>query len=163
MFRNILACLDGSELSEETVRYAADLASPDGVTLHLIRVVAPGSPLVPGAPTSVSFPGGMVYLGAQVADEKLTEHLREAQSYLQERANRLQGDGVEVIQEIRLGEAAQEILSYADDRDIDVIVISTRGISGLRRMVVGSVCDEVIRTANVPVLVVPPPELEESE
>jgi nucleotide-binding universal stress UspA family protein len=53
---------------------------------------------------------------------------------------------------LRAGDAATEILDYADERDIDLIAMATHGRSGLRRWLLGSVANKVLRTTDVPVL-----------
>ena len=49
-------------------------------------------------------------------------------------------------------------MEYAQQRGIDLIVMSTRGRGGIQRMFLGSVTDRVVRSAGLPVLVIPPAE-----
>jgi universal stress protein A len=56
---------------------------------------------------------------------------------------------------VRIGRAADEIVRYAGDRDIDLVVMSTHGRGGVAHLLMGSVAEEVIRKAQCPVVVVP--------
>lgn len=68
-------------------------------------------------------------------------------------AEALRAQGIDAHAVIRVGNPPDEILRFAGDRDADLIVLSTHGREGLRRIVDGSVAEEVIRRAGVPVLV----------
>ncbi len=61
---------------------------------------------------------------------------------------------VECVSATATGDPAEEIIDYADDHGLDMIVMGTHGRGGFQRAVVGSVTDEVVRTASVPVLTV---------
>ena len=61
------------------------------------------------------------------------------------------------------GEAASEIVRVAKERDVDLIVISSHGRTGLGRILFGSTAESVVRHASCPVLVVKPPQDEEPE
>ena len=72
--------------------------------------------------------------------------------------------GVKVEEVIGHGDAAAEIVRVADEQDVDLIVISSHGRTGLGRIIFGSTAEAVVRHAHCPVLVVkPPPEEEEEE
>ncbi len=58
--------------------------------------------------------------------------------------------------EVRQGNAVQEIIRYATEHDIDLIVIGTHGRTGLSRMLLGSIAEKVVRMATCPVLTVHP-------
>ena len=57
--------------------------------------------------------------------------------------------------ELREADAPESIKAYADDNEIDLIVMSTHGRGGIHRMFIGSVTDRVVRSVEVPVLVIP--------
>jgi nucleotide-binding universal stress UspA family protein len=56
------------------------------------------------------------------------------------------------------GRPATEIVGFASRPEVDLLVIASRGLSGVRRLLVGSTAEEVMRLAPVPVLVLPPAE-----
>jgi Universal stress protein family len=77
-----------------------------------------------------------------------------AQTYVDDLARRLTGAGVEAAGEARVGPAARAIVAAADEARVDAIVMSTHARTGPLRAVLGSVADEVMRTAQRPVLLV---------
>jgi len=71
--------------------------------------------------------------------------------------------GLKVEEVIAHGDAAAEIVRVAGEREVDLIVISSHGLTGLGRMIFGSTAEAVVRHARCPVLVVkPPPDEEEA-
>ena len=78
----------------------------------------------------------------------------EASSYLAEVASRLEGSGIKVTTTVRCGPAAEAILDYVEQTNIDQIVMATHGYSGISRWVHGSVAERVTVSASVPVLLV---------
>jgi nucleotide-binding universal stress UspA family protein len=63
--------------------------------------------------------------------------------------------GIEVETAVLEGIADEKILAYAKEHDVDCIVLTTQGLSGLHRFLLGSVTDRLIRSSEVPVVVVP--------
>ena len=61
---------------------------------------------------------------------------------------------------LRHGTPYAEILKYARELDIDLIVLGTEGRTGLRHALLGSVAEKIVRTSNCPVLTVRPPSLD---
>jgi nucleotide-binding universal stress UspA family protein len=70
-------------------------------------------------------------------------------------------DGLKVEEVIVHGDAAAEIVSVAAEREVDLIVVSSHGRTGLGRIIFGSTAEAVVRHAGCPVLVVKPPPQEE--
>lgn len=144
MYKRILVVLDGSELAEAALPHAREMARRNSVQLVLLRVVQP----LP-APSEARHD-----LIARIDDETL-ELVRD---YLEGVAKELQETGIDVEIEVKRGTPHTEIVNYADQNDIDLIVMTTRGRSGLTRWLMGSVADRVVRGANVPVLLVRTPK-----
>ena len=65
-------------------------------------------------------------------------------------------DGPPVVREVRVGTAFMEIIEYARETDIDMIVIGTHGRSGLMHVLMGSVAERIVRKGPCPVLTVKP-------
>ena len=77
------------------------------------------------------------------------------EEYLEHVALQLEHDGIQSEREIHEGSAHDHIIDYAKQHGIDLIVMSTHGHGGLKRMLLRSNTDRVIRAGDVPVLVVP--------
>ncbi len=81
-----------------------------------------------------------------------------AGEYLKEAAMRLESGGIKAEKMVREGAAAENIVQYAQEKGIDLIIMGTRGQGGIQRFLLGSTTDRVLRTGHLPVLVVPPEE-----
>jgi nucleotide-binding universal stress UspA family protein len=143
----ILAPLDGSPLAEEALDAAAALARIWDTEVTLLQVVHPVQ-----LAENTAFPIPSSY------DEELTEMGRtQAQDYLDNIVERLQVQGLRASGvAIIAWNAADTILDVARPERAAVVVLATHGRGGLRRLVLGSVADKVVRGADVPVLVYRP-------
>jgi nucleotide-binding universal stress UspA family protein len=81
--------------------------------------------------------------------------LAGSQKYLEQVAVELTSAGLQVETAILEGAADEQILSYSREHGVDLIVISTHGYGGVKRFLLGSITDRVIRSCEVAVLVVP--------
>jgi nucleotide-binding universal stress UspA family protein len=135
--KSILLPLDGSPLAEQALPYATSLAQRAGARLMLVRATQAQSLL--DVDTSDA-EGGVV---------SRAEHELEAT------AARLRDIGHDVDGYVYYERPVLAILDAAQRHQVDLIVMSTHGRSGLGRMVYGSVADDVLRHATVPVLLVP--------
>jgi nucleotide-binding universal stress UspA family protein len=153
MFKKILVCLDGSELSEQILPYAAAEALCFQGQLVLLQVVSEPVAFSPGIPGAGAAP---VQTDAMLSEAK--KALDEARDYLEEMAVRLRKKGIEVDVVSMLGRAGEAILSYADSNNVNLIAIATHGRRGLERGVFGSVADYVLRESGLPMLVIRPQE-----
>jgi nucleotide-binding universal stress UspA family protein len=156
MYAQILVPLDGSENSERALPHAQELAQASGATLHLVQIISRSDELdaVRG--------GGYDVLAAEysrdLTQEYITARINRAGDYLKEAAMRMEARGVKAETAVREGAAAENIIGYAREQGIDLIVMSTRGQGGIQRFLLGSVTDRVLRTGHLPVLVIPPEE-----
>jgi nucleotide-binding universal stress UspA family protein len=154
MFAKILVPLDGSELSEKALAMAQTLASAADTSIHLMQVIS----LRPELDARRGSGGESITVleMAQDAARRLIEvQTVRGKEYLESRAVQLQNAGINVITVIREGAADENIVEYAKEQEIDLIVMSTHGRSGFKRFIVGSVTDRVIRAGETPVLVLP--------
>ena len=78
-----------------------------------------------------------------------------AKQEMEELISRLRTRGIKVEAAVELGSAAQEICDYAREHDVDLIISSTHGSTGLRHVLIGSTAEHIVRYAHCPVLVVP--------
>ena len=154
--QNFLVPLDGSPLAEQALPYAKERALRLDGTVFLVRVVTTSRQLIA---SSMAGYGGMEVVTAvdvEAIDRAIELETKDASDYLAQQSQRLQNEGLRVEWEVRQGIPADEIIECAKAHNIDVIVITTHGRSGLGRLVFGSVCDRVIRVGGIPVLVINP-------
>ncbi|MFB6222866.1 MAG: universal stress protein [Haloarcula sp.] len=147
MYDNILIPTDGSETAENAVDQAVDVASKYGATVHALYVVDVDA-------TSYSLGSEQVDRIRQGSIDEMTEvkaDADEATGYVHDRAAE---HGVEVEEHITAGEPARAIRSFVEDNDIDLVVMGSHGRSGLKRVILGSVTEKVLRRTRLPVLVV---------
>lgn len=140
MYKRILVPLDGSRLAEQALPHAEIQASAFEAEIELLKVLGP----LP----EPSMAGRGAVRGAEAASAVL------AQEYLEGIAVGLRGRGFAVNTLTVEGKPYVEIIRFAEEHEVDLIVMSTRGHSGLSRWLLGSVADRVVRGATVPVLLV---------
>ena len=151
MYKKILVPLDGSELAECVLPHVESIAKGCGVgTVMFVRVVEPVQiPL--GAEKTFAF-------SPKVWKQMESESIAAAKNYLSQLMNRVKYDGVNIQSEVLTGgRAADMIAGYATKGEVDLIIISTHGRSGITRWVWGSVADRILHSACVPVLMIRPP------
>ena len=153
MFSHILVALDGSQLAEKALPVAKDLADSSGGTIHLIQVVSrqPEFEAAHGGEGSSQ----MAELSQDLARRLIETRLTGGQEYLDRISSELASPGLKVETAILEGAADEQIISYSREHGVDLIVISTHGYGGIKRLLLGSVTDRVLRSCEVPVLVVP--------
>jgi nucleotide-binding universal stress UspA family protein len=140
MYQRILVPLDGSRLAEQALSHAAIHAEKYGAEVLLLMVLGP-----------LPDPGLTGRRAVRSAEEATA---RLAQSYLEGVATDLRQQGLPVQTETVEGKPYVQIIRFAEEKEIDLIVMSTRGHSGLSRWLLGSVTDRVVRGATVPLLLV---------
>ena len=147
MYENILIPTDGSETAQVAVDHAVDHAQKYGATLHALYVVDIDA---------VNFG-----LGTEQVDrikqgnfDEMTELKDRAESALGVVTDAAAEHDVDVIEEVRVGTPHDVIAGYADANTIDLVVMGSHGRSGVRRALLGSVTERVLRSTDVPVLVV---------
>jgi nucleotide-binding universal stress UspA family protein len=142
VFERIVVALDGSEASEAALRAGAELAKRLGVPLHLLRVA--DIAITAWGPTAAA----AAY--AEITDE-MAQEKREAEQYLASVAAPLRAAGQTVTTEVRSGPAVAELIAAV--RAGDILAVGSHGRSGLKRLLLGSVAEEVVKNAPTPVLV----------
>ena len=146
--RSILLPTDFSECGNYALSYAASLARTFKASILCINVIEPIVPTVGYSGMTEPLP---------MAD--ITEQLEDsAERELPKFADCEECAGLEVEEIIAHGDAASEIVRVAEERQVDLIVISSHGRTGWGRMLFGSTAEAVVRHASCPVLVVKPPD-----
>ena len=130
--KTILVPLDGSHLAEAALPYGRLLAAALGAQLELLAV-------------------------AQAVDGDRATGSESLAEYLAAVAEQVCGTQ-SVTRRVAVGDAAEEIVRAAQAADIAAMVLATHGRGGVRRAIIGSVADKVMRQTPVPLLIVRPPE-----
>ena len=143
MAKRILVPLDGSSTAEAVLEVVADAAQGGGASVCLLSVA-------PLPNTIVNSDGRVV----AYADQEMERLGAEGLDYLRSMESRLGGVPVECI--VRFGDTLEEILEEAKNFGADLIAVSTAGKSGVGRVVLGSVAEQVFRKAATPVLLFRP-------
>jgi nucleotide-binding universal stress UspA family protein len=145
MMRNILVPLDGSDFGEQALPRAVELAQRHDAKLHLVHVHS-----LPVLPMSMD--------GMGVFDPDWPQRQRDEESaYVERLANTRVRSAVPAVVVRLLDEPIGEALaSYIRDEAIDFVVMTTHGRGGLSRAWLGSVADELVRSTDVPLLLMRP-------
>jgi len=144
--KKILCTTDFSEASLEALKYAVSLTRSTQARLILIYVV---NQKILSEGLNVARVTAPEDLGKEMADE--------ARRRLKMLIPVEQRDGLDWEATIRSGNPAQEVIRYARENGVDMIVIGTAGHSGIDRMMFGSTAEKVVRGAHCSVLTVRPP------
>jgi len=138
MYEDILVPTDGSEGAANAIDEAIDMALAFDAALHTVYVTdTSGLSRTRGAPGAL---------------EELKSHGRDA---VQSVIDQAEAAGVETIEAtVATGAPHEAILKYVEDHGIDLVIMGTHGRTGLRRYLLGSVTERVVRASPVPVLTV---------
>jgi nucleotide-binding universal stress UspA family protein len=140
-FGRLLVALDGSEFAERVLPMVR-ASTVYGSVVNLLRV--------PEAPEPQRF-GTMV----EELERLRAEAETEACQYLEEIATALRAEGIETHILVTGSRPAETIIDVSEEKDVDVIMLSTHGQGGLDSLLVGSVADRVVQHTHRPVLLVP--------
>jgi nucleotide-binding universal stress UspA family protein len=141
----ILLATDGSEEAQLALQTAVDLASSTGSELHVVTVGREYHPAYYEIPEP-----------EEIREKALRTLEREAQGILDEQVRKIEeaGGAVTEVHPRMGGRRDQEIVRLSEEIGAGLIVMGSRGLGGLRRALMGSVSDSVVRHAHCPVLVV---------
>jgi nucleotide-binding universal stress UspA family protein len=139
--RTILVPTDFSEYADHALAYAADLARPLDATIHLVHAISVGM-------------AGLPELGVAYGAMMMESQTKAAQNALDTRAARYRDRASLAPVRIEIGDPRDVIDSIAAAIDADLIVMGTHGRRGIRRVLLGSVAEAVVRSAPCPVLTV---------
>lgn len=141
-FETVLVPTDGSDAANVAADHGITLAEATDAAMHIVHVV--DLTAVSGEFGSAEVLNALEEAGQQAVDDVI---------------NRAEDTGLRSVEaSVLSGTPARTILDYAEERDIDLVVIGTHGRTGLDRYLLGSVTEKVVRVADVPVLTVSPPE-----
>jgi len=141
MYKKILVPLDGSELAEKALDHAEKLAEAFDAEIILFQVVP-----------FMTIYGTPELMTPFILDKKQKE---EAESYLINLSGDLKKRGFKVTAKVKTGQhVAGEIIDFAKENGVDLIVMCTHGHSGITLWVLGSVARKVLTRAETPILLI---------
>jgi nucleotide-binding universal stress UspA family protein len=149
-WKTILVPHDFPSSANHAAAIARDEAKSHGSKLILLHVIQLPTHMEPDA---VIMPVGT---GAPITFRDYATSQGEA--HLNDLVDRLEKDGVSATSFLRIGNPVDEILTFADENAVDLIVMGTHGRSGLQALLVGSVTERVVRTSKKPVLTIRHPD-----
>ena len=154
-FKRILIPLDGSNLAEEILPVATDLARRLNARIDLLAVIDPESTELPSyLQFSQLGPTGNIPTGQLMSVEEVQqERIWTANEYLLGVADSLRREGIAGTTKTVEGDPAQQIVAKAKRGQIDVIAMASHGRSAIGRGLLGSVTDKVMHSSAVPILV----------
>jgi len=144
VYDRIVVPLDGSELASIALVHARNLAKRLDVPIHLVRAIDPTGV------TNVGPVGmGVDYMAV---NELIEEEEEDATSFMDEQVAALSSDGYQATGVVLRGSAAAAII--AATKEGDLVAMASHGRTGVKRWFLGSVAEEVVRQATVPVLLI---------
>jgi len=147
MFERIVVAVDGSQNSKRAAEVAVDMASRSNASLFVISVIS--------STVYTEAPPGMVAGGA-APSHMIDRAKTEAGTFVQEVVTKAEQQGVKVRGEIveNVPSVVDSIVDYVQEWKADVVVVGTRGLSGLKKVLLGSVSSALVSKAPCSVLVV---------
>lgn len=140
-FKKILIATDGSENAERAASYGVDIAKVTGAEVYALYVVS----------TDHAGTARTVMGWTDAFEEYLANKGEAATGYVQNLGRDI---GVSVEPVYLKGIPAEKILEYAEKSNIDLIVMGTQGLTGIKRFLIGSVAENVLRHSKVPVMII---------
>ncbi|QCW02537.1 universal stress protein [Natrinema pallidum] len=136
MYQELLLATDGSDAAHRATDHAVELARELDATLHVLSVSEDG----PHA--------------AEKQDRLRSDPEAEAVSAAERATETADREGVAVTTDIRHGVPQERIVDFVETNPVDMVIVGTAGRSGLDHLISGSVAEEIVRNAPVPVLTV---------
>lgn len=159
---NILLATDGSDHSQYALRYLRECPLPADANIHVINVLPPE--LTPDAfaqPWHLSIDYSPLILTEQMQEQQVSQAQKEeklAKDLLKNAVISLDTLNNPIKSVLRRGDAATEIINYASEAKIDIIVVGSRGLSEFRGWLLGGVSRKLVHYADCSILIVKNPE-----
>jgi nucleotide-binding universal stress UspA family protein len=160
MYSKILLTLDGSDLSRQAIPHAVALAKATGAAVIVAQVIDSEAQMISQTSGVTIEPLPMGRVNADIAREAVQAQREAAQENLDAAKAEIEGNGVGDVSVLILeGEPGRALVEAVDESGAELVVMATRGRSGFKRAVLGSVADHVVRnTPSAAVLLVRPAE-----
>jgi nucleotide-binding universal stress UspA family protein len=139
---------DGGEPSCKALEAAVVIAAKFNAGLYALQIVPPVPPLIGTRYAPMAIKGYDIPLYQQ-------ELLSKTENELSQMVSRKVPQEIKVVCEVKIGVPADVIIEFAQEKDIDLIVMATHGRTGLTRFMIGSVTEKTIRQSTIPLLIIP--------
>ena len=140
LYRNIVIATDGSENTQRAISYGIELAKLSGAAVYALHVVDISS---------------TVSENWTVGKKTIHKMMKSGGEGFLSKIRKIGEDSEVKVREVLLdGHPSDEIINFAKNNNIDLIVMGTLGKTGLDRFLIGSVAEKVVRGSKVPVMVV---------
>lgn len=156
MFEKVLVPLDGSQFSGRALPYAIEIAKRFGGEVILFQVVKQIPVVVPTAGGDAMAGPVATKMLIESAEVQNRRDVDRANRYLRKQLKKVVAQDVSGSYKTVIGEPAETIIDFCHKKAIDLVVMTTSGKSGLKRTLLGSVADKVIREPGIPVLAIRP-------
>lgn len=140
MIENVLIPTDGSDKAEMGIRYGLDLAEAFDAHVHALYVIETEATYI---------------LTVGLDDDEMEEYREYGEEVVRDVVDRASARGLDGTGSIRTGRVSQDIVEYAEENDIDHIVMSGQGRGAIEKYL-GSTAEKVLRLSSAPVTVVSP-------
>lgn len=134
----VLIATDGSDEAENAVEYGVDLAEAFDAEVHLIYVVETEATYI---------------LTVGVSEKEMEEYRQYGKDVVREAAEKVEQRGLKGVGVVKTGKIAQEVVDYAEEEDIDHVVVAERGRGAIEKYL-GSSAEKIVRMCSKPVTVV---------
>jgi len=149
--QKILIAVDESKISENAAAYGFDLAHAYKAHVGLVNIVEP----IAYSTTEQGGIIGMPFVNSPVDDAELIRVQSESSENIIQRTIKAFANGLTVTQFSDYGSTADGIISCSKEFGADLVVLGTHSRTGIDRLLMGSIAEDVVRHSEVPVLVVP--------
>jgi len=152
----VLIATDGSDRSDQAADYGISLAKACGAEINIISVVDSGHPrnamdIDPDSIEEIKEDSGLTPQAEKMEEDKKGPEWQ----YVAKVSEAAHAAGLTVSCDVRIGDPAEQIVSFAQENGVDMIVLGSHGRSTVGAALMGSITTEVIHKCNIPVLVIP--------
>jgi len=153
MYKKIMVPLDGSELAECVLPHVKAFVDAFSINeVLLVRVIEPVKPDL--RVYDNIFDEEFIQQAQKIWRDVEKQERTSAKAYLDQVSDRIKQKSTTVLSEVLVGDVAKSLADYTENKDIDLIIMATHGHSGVKRWIMGSVADKLLRSSSLPVFMV---------
>lgn len=157
MFRHIVVPLDGSPLAETALPYAIEIARRFEADIILIQNLDTVFASIPESTDKANQPDSKLELLVREGHGQDKRMRDAADQYLKSKLGEVESSGVKGSYKLFIRAQFHAMMEFCQTAGVDLVVMTTRGAGGIKRALLGSTADKIIRESKIPVLVIRPP------